>query len=45
MADYANLLGVSLELIKSVGELCEFPDEEKEKCIEKEAQINLIDYI
>ena len=45
MSDYANLLGVSLELLKSVGELCEFPDEEKEKCTEKEAQINLIDYI
>jgi hypothetical protein len=45
MADYANLLGVNLELIKSVGQLCELPDEDKEKCTEKEAQINLIDYI
>jgi hypothetical protein len=43
--DYSKILDVSEELLKSVGELCEHPDFEKEKFTEKEVTLKMIDYI
>jgi hypothetical protein len=43
--DYANLLGVTEELLKSVGELCALPDLDQEKFTEPAVKIDLIDYL
>jgi hypothetical protein len=39
---YAEILGVDVELLKGVGELCECYNEEKETCVLKHSQIHTV---